>query len=123
MRLEDREFGAADNSLRGINAHIEPIGMILTAVMADADGLRPDRRWGFYVLRLRHPSAVGGCPLMQVSKWLGHSIFTLTLDVYGDYIPEEDGGAINNLPEPPVPSAIGARTATNVVALFGRQSG
>ena len=25
---------------------------------------------------------------MQVSKWLGHSTFTLTLDVYGDYIPE-----------------------------------
>lgn len=23
------------------------------------------------------------------SKWLGHSTFTLTLDVYGDYIPEE----------------------------------
>jgi hypothetical protein len=38
---------------------------------------------------------------MQVSKWLGHSTFTLTLDVYGDYIPEEDGGAANNLPEPP----------------------
>jgi hypothetical protein len=38
---------------------------------------------------------------MQVSKWLGHSTFTLTLDVYGDFIPEEDGGAVNNLPEPP----------------------
>ena len=34
---------------------------------------------------------------MQVSKWLGHSTFTLTLDVYGDYIPEQDGGADNNL--------------------------
>jgi len=22
-----------------------------------------------------------------VSKWLGHSTFTLTLDVYGDYLP------------------------------------
>jgi len=41
---------------------------------------------------------------MQVSKWLGHSTFTLTLDVYGDYIPEEDGGAVNNLPEPPAPA-------------------
>ena len=29
---------------------------------------------------------------MQVSKWLGHSTFTLTLDVCGDYIPEEGGG-------------------------------
>jgi hypothetical protein len=34
---------------------------------------------------------------MQVSKWLGHSTFTLTLDVYGDYIPEQDGGAANTL--------------------------
>lgn len=34
---------------------------------------------------------------MQVSRWLGHSTYTLTLDVYGDYIPEEDGGALNML--------------------------
>ncbi len=40
---------------------------------------------------------------MQVSKWLGHSTFTLTLDTYGDYIPEQDGGALNTLPEPPAP--------------------
>jgi integrase len=38
---------------------------------------------------------------MQVSKWLGHSTFTLTLDTYGDYIREQDGGALNTLPEPP----------------------
>ena len=44
-----------------------------------------------------------GVHFMQVSKWLGHSTFTLTLDVYGDYVPEEDGGAANNLPEPPAP--------------------
>src|SRR5262245_52245757 len=30
-----------------------------------------------------------GTHFMQVSKWLGHSTFTLTLDVYGDYIPEQ----------------------------------
>ena len=40
---------------------------------------------------------------MHVSKWLGHSTFTLTLDVYGDYIPEDDGGAANTLSEPPAP--------------------
>jgi integrase len=56
---------------------------------------------------------------MQVSKWLGHSSFTLTLDVYGDYIPEPDGGAANNLPEPTAP-AKRAETASNVVSLFGR---
>lgn len=41
---------------------------------------------------------------MQVSKWLGHSTFTLTLDTYGDYIPEQDGGAANTLPQPPAPA-------------------
>ncbi len=56
---------------------------------------------------------------MQVSKWLGHSTFTLTLDVYGDYIPEEDGGALNNLPEPSAP-AKQAHLPSNVVQLFAR---
>jgi integrase len=59
---------------------------------------------------------------MQVSKWLGHSTYTLTLDVYGDYIPEGDCGASNTLPEPTVP-AKPADMPSNVVNLFGRQSG
>jgi integrase len=56
---------------------------------------------------------------MQVSKWLGHSTFTWTLDVYGDYIPDEDG-LVKALPEPP---ALFCRTTTgdNVVPL--RQPG
>jgi integrase len=58
---------------------------------------------------------------MQVSKWLGHCTFTLTLDVYGDYIPEQDGGALNTLPEPPAPAKL-TQTASNVVNLFGRQA-
>jgi len=58
---------------------------------------------------------------MQVSKWLGHSTFTLTLDVYGDYIPEEDGGAANNLPEPPTSTKPG-EPASIVINLFGRQT-
>jgi integrase len=58
---------------------------------------------------------------MQVSQWLGHSTFTLTLDVYGDWIPEQDGGAANDLPEPPAPQRP-AETSANVVNLFGRQS-
>jgi len=45
---------------------------------------------------LRHTFAVqqlwAGTHFMQVSKWLGHSTFTWTLGVYGDYIPDEDGG-------------------------------
>jgi integrase len=56
---------------------------------------------------------------MQVSKWLGHSSFTLTLDVYGDYIPEGDGGALNTLPEPTAP-AKPTETPNNVVPLRRR---
>ena len=58
-----------------------------------------------------------GVHYMQVSKRLGHSTFTLTLDVYGDYVPEEDGGAANNLPEPPA-LATQFDLPSNVVQLF-----
>jgi integrase len=72
---------------------------------------------------LRHTFATlqlsAGVHFMQVSKWLGRSTFTLTLDVYGDYIPEEDGGAVNNLPEPSAPVKQ-ADLPSNVVQLFGR---
>jgi integrase len=57
-----------------------------------------------------------------VSKWLGHSTFTPTLDVYGDYIPETDGGAANTLPEPPSPASA-AEAAGNVVKFLGAQTG
>lgn len=74
---------------------------------------------------LRHTFAAqqlsAGIHFMQVSQWLGHSTFTLTLDVYGDWIPEQDGGAANDLPEPPAPQRP-AETSANVVNLFGRQS-
>lgn len=57
---------------------------------------------------------------MQVSKWLGHSTYTLTLDVYGDYIPEDEGGALNTLPEPPAKTKTKPSDAlpNNVVKLF-----
>jgi integrase len=75
---------------------------------------------------LRHTFATlqlsAGVHFMQVSKWLGHSTFTLTLDVYGDYIPDQDGGALNTLPEPLAP-AKSADLPSNVVSLFSRQSG
>ena len=80
-------------------------------------------RRGVRLHDLRHTFAVlqlsAGVHFMQVSKWLGHSTFTLTLDVYGDYIPEEDGGTVNSLPEPPAPTKL-ADTPSNVVNLFGR---
>lgn len=62
-----------------------------------------------------------GVHFMHVSKWLGHSTFTLTLDVYGDYVPEEDGGAFNTLPEPPASEKQG-ELPSNVVKLFGQQA-
>jgi integrase len=65
---------------------------------------------GVRVHDLRHSFAVmhlmAGTHFMQVSKWLGHSTFTLTLNTYGDWIPEEDAAEINHLPEPPSDNVI-----------------
>ena len=58
---------------------------------------------------------------MRSIEVVGHSTFTLTLDTYGDWIPEEDGGAINTLPEPP--ARVRPAEAGKVVELFERQSG
>jgi hypothetical protein len=41
--------------------------------------------------------------------------------LWGDRIPR-GGGEANNLAEPPAPGSIAAKTATNVVELFGRRS-
>lgn len=41
---------------------------------------------------------------MQVSKWLGHSSFVLTLTTYADYIREDDTAA-PNFPRPAVKGA------------------
>ena len=69
---------------------------------------------------LRHTFAAlqlsAGVHFMQVSQWLGHSTYTLTLDVYGDYIPEHDRGVPNALPEPKSAPPAGAG---HVVNLFG----
>ena len=53
-----------------------------------------------------------GVHYIQVTKWLGHSSYVLTLTTYADYIPEQE--AENPLPEP-----IAAVAKTNVVNLFG----
>ncbi|MGY4648397.1 hypothetical protein ACVWWN_002193 [Mycobacterium sp. URHB0021] len=54
---------------------------------------------------LRHSFAtmhlMAGTHFMQVSKWLGHATYTLTLNTYGDWIPEEDAADVSHLPEPP----------------------
>lgn len=78
------------------------------------DGTKIPAARGIRVHDLRHTFAVlqlsAGVHFMQVSKWLGHSTFTLTLNTYGDWVPEEDGGALNTLPEPPAPAAVPTAT-------------
>jgi len=78
-----------------------------------------DSRQTFATLQLS-----AGVHSMLGSKWLGHSSFTLTLDVYGDYIPKDDGGAVNPLPEPAAPAepTERSRPPSNVISLFGRQA-
>jgi integrase len=56
-----------------------------------------------------------GTHFMQVSKWLGHSSYMLTLSTYADYI-REDATAAPNLARPV------AAPATNVVDLERRKS-
>jgi len=73
---------------------------------------------------LRHAAVIGGCAFDAGVKVVGHSSFTLTLDVYGDYIPKDDGGAVNPLPEPAAPAkpTERSRPPSNVISLFGRQA-
>ena len=52
---------------------------------------------------------------MQVSKWLGHSSYVLTLSTYADYINEDE------LAAPRVGCGV-AEPATNVVELGRRKS-
>jgi integrase len=69
---------------------------------------------------LRHSFATmnlsAGEHYMQVSKWLGHSSFVLTLTTYADYIREDDATA------PKVGRGVAQMTA-NVVELQRRSSG
>lgn len=96
-----------------------------TPATTSEDGTPVSAVEGIRLHDLRHTFATlqlsAGVHFMQVSKWLGHSMFTLTLDVYGDWIPEQDGGVANDLPEPPAPRRP-AEASAKVVNLFGRQS-
>lgn len=94
-----------------------PASRPATATAVKVEGVRfHDLRHTFAALQLS-----AGVHFMQVSKWLGHSTYTLTLDVYGDYIPKEDGGAANPLPEPMLPARM-VEVPGNVVSLFGMQA-
>ena len=76
---------------------------------------------------LRHSFAVmqlmAGESYMKVANMMGHSTRTLVLDTYGDWIPEDEGGTANNLPEPPSPAQPAEPTTpSNVVSLFRVQA-
>ena len=54
----------------------------------------------------------------RLSQWLGHASYTLTLDTYGDWIPEQDSDNPREAPAQNPPTKV-----DNVVSLFVRQSG
>ena len=56
-----------------------------------------DWRHTFAALQL-----TAGTHFMQVSKWMGHASYVITMTVYADWIPDEDTG--NVLPEPTAPA-------------------
>ncbi|MGE5696634.1 MAG: tyrosine-type recombinase/integrase [Candidatus Sericytochromatia bacterium] len=96
---------------------LESVGLPASRPATDAapavEGVRlHDLRHTFAVLQLS-----AGVHFMRVSQWLGHASYSLTLDVYGGYIPGADGGVANTLPEP---VACAVRPAENVVPLRRR---
>ncbi|MEC4612578.1 tyrosine-type recombinase/integrase [Tsukamurella tyrosinosolvens] len=76
---------------------------------------------------LRHTFATmqlsAGVHFMLVSQWMGHAQYTLTLDTYRDWIPSQDGGALNNLPAPApataTPATEDVQDLAPVIQLFG----
>ena len=99
-----------------------PISAPATATTPAVRGVRlHDLRHTFATMQL-----MAGVHFLQVSRWLGHGQSSLTLDVYSDWIPAEDGGAGNQLPEPT--AKVSAEPAedsepSNVIQLFGSRSG
>jgi hypothetical protein len=74
---------------------------------------------------LRHTFATlqlsSGVHFMQVSKWLGHSTFTLTLDTYGDSIPGAEGEWRIRCPSHPPRRSQPTYRATFCSCLVGRR--
>ena len=58
----------------------------------------PFGAFGFTTYGIRSPrcSLSAGVHFMQVSKWLGHSSYVLTLSTYADYIRKDDTAAPNS---------------------------
>lgn len=87
----------------------------------DPDGNPVPATLGVRFHDLRHTFATlqlsAGRPFMQVSEWLGHSTYTLTLDVYGGWIPKDDDAAANNLLEPIAAAKPAKPAESNVVPI------
>ena len=108
---------AAPLDLNGLQSKIirpalEAVGLPASRPAATGTAPAQPATKGVRLHDLRHTAATlwltAGVHFMQVSKWLGHSSYVLTLTTYGDYIPDEE--ATNPLPEPVAPAA----PATNV---------
>lgn len=94
---------------------LDAVGVPVTRPARDG---QPAER-GFRLHDFRHTFAAlqltAGVHHMQVSKWLGHASWRVTMAVYADWIPEEE--VANALPEPVV------AVPTNVRSLRPAQSG
>ncbi|CAN5802453.1 hypothetical protein BH10ACT9_BH10ACT9_36570 [soil metagenome] len=104
---------------RTLRPALETVGLpVSRARTIKADGTVEPAVSGFRLHDTRHTFAVllltSGVHHMQVSRWLGHSSFVITMTVYADWLPEDE--TANTLPEP-VPAR------TNVVSMTGRASG
>jgi len=92
----------------------------LPASAAGVSGVRlHDLRHTFAVLSLS-----AGTHYMQVSKYLGHESYVTTLNVYGDYIDEAEGGKGTPLARPtaaPASPSVEDAPASNVISLASRR--
>ncbi|MDQ4033141.1 MAG: tyrosine-type recombinase/integrase [Actinomycetota bacterium] len=89
---------------------LKALGLPVTDAKTKTRGVRfHDLRHTFAVLNL-----TAGVHFMQVSKWLGHASFTITLNTYGDFIPTEE--VTITLDRPTAPET------TNVVSLPARRA-
>lgn len=64
-----------------------------------------------------------GAHYMQVSKWMGHESFVTTLTIYGDYIPEDEGGKAVPLARPSAPAPASKQNGARVLAFRRRATG